>query len=147
MRFVITVSTLGFLLLALTGASPRTSSIELRIVGLKCAKGQLMIGVYDQANDFPDHDKTLKRYIFELEGKDCSSIKLKIPDLIYGKSYALAVYHDENSNYQLDKNFLGIPLERYGFSNNARGTFGPPSFKEAAFELKSQVLKLNLELK
>ncbi len=49
-------------------------------------------------------------------------------------SYALAVYHDENSNGKLDKNFFGLPTERYGFSNNARSMmFFPPSFGAARF--------------
>lgn len=49
-------------------------------------------------------------------------------------AYALTVYHDKNSNGQLDKNFLLLPTERYGFSNNARiMMFFPPSFGAARF--------------
>jgi len=45
--------------------------------------------------------------------------------------YAIKVFHDENANGELDINFLGIPKESYGFSNHARGRFGPPPFAEA----------------
>ena len=49
-------------------------------------------------------------------------------------AYALTVYHDKNSNGQLDKNFLLLPTERYGFSNNARiMMFFLPSFGAARF--------------
>ena len=44
-------------------------------------------------------------------------------------AYAAAVYHDENNNHHFDKNFLGLPAEGYGFSNDAPTLFGPPSFK------------------
>lgn len=47
--------------------------------------------------------------------------------------YAVAIMHDENGNTQLDTNLLGIPTEGYGFSNDARGVLGPPSFSAAAF--------------
>jgi uncharacterized protein (DUF2141 family) len=50
-------------------------------------------------------------------------------------TYAVAVLHDENENGKMDFNFLGMPLEGYGFSNDASALFGPPSFANAAFRL------------
>ena len=47
-------------------------------------------------------------------------------------AYAIGVFHDVNGNNSLDTNFLGIPKEQYGFGNDATGSFGPPSFDEAA---------------
>ena len=46
-------------------------------------------------------------------------------------TYAVAVYHDENDNHHFDKNFLGLPAEGYGFSNDAPALLGPPSFDAA----------------
>ena len=48
--------------------------------------------------------------------------------------YAIAVFHDENDNGKLDTNFLGIPIEGSGASNNAQGWMGPPKFVDARFE-------------
>lgn len=45
-------------------------------------------------------------------------------------NYAIWIFHDENSNGKLDKNFLGIPTEKYGFSNNPKLFFGPPKYEE-----------------
>jgi len=56
-------------------------------------------------------------------------------DLEDGK-YALRYFHDENSNKELDKNFLGMPKEGIGFSNDAYGRFGPKDFEEWLFEVK-----------
>lgn len=60
-------------------------------------------------------------------------------------TYAVGYYIDANENEKLDTNFLGIPKEEHGFSNNVRGKFGPPSFKSASFILGAYH-KLLLEL-
>jgi len=60
--------------------------------------------------------------------------------------YTLAVYHDANSDEKLNKNMLGIPTELYGFSNNARGTFGPPSFADQTFTVSGET-KMAIALK
>jgi uncharacterized protein (DUF2141 family) len=47
--------------------------------------------------------------------------------------YAVSVFHDENSNGKLDRNFIGMPKEGVGASNDAKGHFGPPKFNDAQF--------------
>ena len=62
-------------------------------------------------------------------------------------AYAVKVFHDVNSNGQLDFNLLGIPREPYGFSNNARGRFGPPDFKDAAVQIpENDTLRIRIDL-
>jgi uncharacterized protein (DUF2141 family) len=48
-------------------------------------------------------------------------------------TYAAQVYFDENDNDDLDRNFIGIPREGVGFSNNPSFTFHAPSFADSAF--------------
>ena len=62
-------------------------------------------------------------------------------------SYALVVLHDENMNGRIDTNWLGIPKEGYGFSNNARSPFGSPSFAEASFVYDGKSLDLVIALR
>ena len=57
-----------------------------------------------------------------------------VPQSQLPEQFAIAAYHDENGDGELNRNRLGIPTERYGFSNNARGLTGPPSFQEAMLE-------------
>jgi uncharacterized protein (DUF2141 family) len=64
----------------------------------------------------------------------------------YGK-YSIKAFHDENENSKLDTNFTGMPVELYGFSNNARGQFGPPSFERTAFTLNEPRVTVAIELK
>jgi uncharacterized protein (DUF2141 family) len=62
-------------------------------------------------------------------------------------SYALSAFHDQNENGKLDTNFMGLPIEDYGTSRNARGTFGPPSFDDAKFTYRGGRQRLEAELK
>jgi uncharacterized protein (DUF2141 family) len=50
-------------------------------------------------------------------------------------TYAIGLLHDENDNGKMDTNFVGLPKEGYGASNDAKATFGPPKFKDAKVEL------------
>ena len=54
--------------------------------------------------------------------------------LPYGE-YAISLFVDFNGNKKLDKNFLGIPKEQYGFSNNVMGKMSPPTFDQAKFAI------------
>ncbi len=66
--------------------------------------------------------------------------------LPYGE-YAIKVYHDENGNDKMDKRMFGIPIERYGFSNNARSAFGPPVYQEAVFTIDSPEKEISITVK
>ncbi len=66
-------------------------------------------------------------------------------DMPYG-TYSIKAFHDENGNNRLDTNRLGKPTERYGFSNNADGRFGPPPFSATAFMLNSAETAIEIRL-
>jgi uncharacterized protein (DUF2141 family) len=112
--------------------STQQSAVDLRlsVSGMDKLQGNLMIAVFDNGDDFPNEDKAIQRLVIPVKSK---SQLINVPNLQPGKEYAIALYHDENANGKMDKNFFGVPTERYGFSNNARATFGPPSFEEAKF--------------
>lgn len=60
--------------------------------------------------------------------------------------YAVAMFHDMNNNGELDKKAIGIPLEPYGFSNDAHGPIGPPSIDQAwfVFDKRHHVISIKL---
>jgi len=62
-------------------------------------------------------------------------------------TYAVQVFHDENDNLTIDRNFLGLPTEGMGFSNNAPFRFGPPSFRDAAIAVGSDGARVTLRLR
>lgn len=112
---------------------PRRGSVTVHITNLRSNKGAVLIAVYDSADKFP---KDAAKYAI---GKNKAAIRnlsatATFPDLPYGK-LAIAILHDENDNMKMDFNIIGMPKEGYGFSNNAKGNFGPPDFSKAAFSL------------
>ena len=61
-------------------------------------------------------------------------------------TYALAVIHDENMDGKLDTNWLGVPREGYGFSNDAKALLGTPSFSAATFQYDGGTINLTITL-
>ena len=111
------------------------SAFTLQIEGFSEIEGEVRIAVFDSKKKYkkdPVHAIVLK--------VDDLSVEWTVDGLPFGE-YAIAVYHDRNVNGELDTNLLGIPKEKYGFSNNARGRFGPASWGDAVFEVnKSRVV-------
>lgn len=75
-----------------------------------------------------------------------STVRLRIADLVPG-TYAIKIFHDVNDNGKLDTNWMGIPSEPYGFSNDAMGTFGPPSFALARFTVGANQTVIRIRMK
>ncbi|EDN70701.1 conserved hypothetical protein, secreted [Beggiatoa sp. PS] len=144
MRYVF--STIGALFL-LFSISLSAAELTVHITGVDEAKaGNIMVGVYDSEATFLKDDARIAEASVPIT--DAKEGLIKVPfNLQVSKTYAVAAYHDTNGNEELDKNFFGIPKEGYGFSNNARSTFGPPSFEKAAFQLileKNQMVSFYL---
>ena len=146
----------GLVLLLL--ASPLAAA-ELRIVvnGVGAASGTMMIGLYDTRQSFDNAialaDKEglmndpsrVAGVALRATAQRGSSASVVFSNLPPGR-YAVILFHDENGNGHLDKNFWGVPVEPYGFSNDAQGLLGPPSFAEAAFTLDNRERTLPISL-
>ncbi|MEA2027999.1 MAG: DUF2141 domain-containing protein, partial [Campylobacterota bacterium] len=59
--------------------------------------------------------------------------------------YAIALFHDQNGNGELDYNIFGIPTEGYAFSNNPK-VLGEPNFEDAKFKLTNNI-QITMEVK
>ena len=112
-------------------------TIELNVTDIKQIKGQLLISLHNK-DGFPDQEKKSALNTKVKVNNANMKITLKVPKSGF---YAISLVHDENENNQLDKNYLGIPKEGYGFSNNPSARFGAPSFKESQFEVKDNEVK------
>ena len=117
-------------LLWMTGMAKAQHSLEVKIDNIKNDNGDILIGLYDDGNNFPR--KTSDGRIVKAS-KD--GVTVAFHDLKPGL-YAITVLHDENSNKDMDQSKIGIPKEGFGFSNNARASFGPPSFDKVKIELQ-----------
>lgn len=122
-RFLLIMSCTLFCLLKLH-AQENKVALTVHITGLKNNNGKVFIALYDSEKNY-------------LKNETGTSVSIKnkravaIFDAIDAGSYAISFFHDENNNQEMDTNFLGIPKESYGFSNNAKGFMGPPTFKNA----------------
>lgn len=128
--------------LILVFSGVKTHRLSIRITGISQIKGTLYIGVFRQNDSFPIFGKQFKGVVQEVE-KETQIISF---GELSEAEYAIAIYQDLNRNNKLDKNILGMPEERYGFSNNARKTFSAPSFQEAKIKLDKD-LQITVTLK
>lgn len=142
-------SALGFLFFSPFGhclpqAQPAQGSvIHVEVVGLRSNKGQVSCSLYSSAEGFP---KELQNAVAHIVAPISEHEAVcAFPGIAPG-TYAVSVYHDENSNGKLDTNFLGIPREGVGASNNARGHMGPPKFDSAKFQLAGSWLNLEITI-
>lgn len=127
MRIIVFV----FLLLPIWVSAQKTLTVQ--VVGVTSDDGQILVAVYDKEEGFLKEGNAL----MGVRAKAVSGMtELHIDNLPDGM-YALAIYHDENGNEELDTNWLGIPKEPIGFSNAKMKTFGPPGFKDCAFRFDS----------
>ena len=119
---------------------------ELRITveGIRSPHGTVLIGLYDSPESFEKAVTASDKEGFLSDPDRFGAVALRanaalksavvFSNLGPGR-YAAVAFHDENGNGKLDKNFLGVPAEPYGFSNNAQGFLGPPTFGDAAMVL------------
>lgn len=113
------------------------------ITNTESNNGQLVIYLHNNPDYFPKEKKKAFRVIKSKIGKNTAKIIIK--DIPTGK-YAIAVHHDENGNNEVDTNFLGIPNEDFGASNNAKGFMGPPSFEDASFLIENdKTITINMD--
>lgn len=117
-----------------------TNEITVIVTNLNNNKGKVFVALYNSESNFLK--KQIKGNISDIENNSCTVIFKDIPDGIY----AISLFHDVNNNNKMDTNFLGIPKEDYGCSNNAKGFMGPPKWEDAKFHINNksiiQLIKL-----
>jgi uncharacterized protein (DUF2141 family) len=117
------------------------SEFRLYIEGINELKGEIRIAMFDSKEKYtkdPIHAIVLP--------VDSTTIIWTQEMLPFGE-YAIAVYHDKNENGKIDTNLLGIPKEDYGFSNNARGRFGPASWQDSKFIVEDNFYSTSIKIK
>ncbi len=115
-------------------------SIKITVTGFKNNTGNLKIALYDNKAHFLT-EKLLVQTATIQDNK-----ATVIFENIKPGTYAISCYHDANSNKQLDKNSYGMPTEQYAFSNNARGTMGPPTWDDCTFSITANDIEMTLKL-
>lgn len=119
------------------------NKLVVSIKGLESNEGFVRIALCNSRESWEGSKDIYKGSMSAIKNNTSTCEFTEIP---FGE-YALRVYHDENSNNKLDTNFMGIPKEDYGFSNNATVTFSMPDYDRVKFNFNknAQVITINVD--
>lgn len=106
-----------------------TGSLTINLNGLE-PRGAVLLQVFNSEDGYRGGNGVAARRI----EVSAAAASVEIADLPVGQ-YAVRLFHDVNGDGQFNTNAFGIPTEPFAFSNNARGSFGPASWSDAAFTL------------
>jgi uncharacterized protein (DUF2141 family) len=115
------------------------ATIDVHVANTAGGKGNVNVAVCDR-------ERFLKQcaYTGSVPARDGETV-VTIKGVPAG-TWAVLAYQDENANGELDRNLIGIPSENYGFSREARGRFGPPSFDDAAMPVRDETTTATVRL-
>ena len=113
-----------------SAARVQAQTLTLEVRDIDRPTGTLYVAIYSSPDNF------LKKPLtgFRVEVKD-KTLSIPCKGLPQG-TYALALFQDLNENGTLDTGAFGIPQEPTGFSRDAQGVMGPPSFEQCGFTLR-----------
>ena len=136
---------LATFLAAVSSASAASAAdLLVNVTGVRSDKGSVALCLWDRAGFFPNCiDHPAYRGI-RLPAR-AGSMAFRLTDVPPG-AYAVSVYHDEKNIRRLEKTILGMPLQGTGASNDAKGRFGPPSFRDASIKLGLEGGAVSLKL-
>ncbi len=144
MKFYLSTYIISLLLFSIFiyAGDDQKAKLIVKITGLKNDQGTVKVALCNSKENYKNNRSPFKAAIIKIENNQAVAV---FENLTPG-SYAIKAFHDENDNDDFDTNFLGIPSEDYGFSNNVRGLFGPPSWDSAKFQLNKaeQIIEINL---
>ena len=106
----------------------KASEIEFEISGINSDQGKIYIQLFKGEKNYQQGSAESASIVKAVKG----STKISFNNISSGE-YALRFFHDENNDGELATNLFGIPVEGYGFSNNAKPDFGPVSYQEIKF--------------
>lgn len=119
-----------FLAFAFSTVVSFAQSLTLDVRGIENVKGHLYIGIYNSKEVFMK--KSVVGFRVEVKRNEMSIPCKGLPT----GTYAISLFQDENGNGVLDTGSFGRPLEKFGFSNDAEGVMGAPSYEKCTFDFK-----------
>lgn len=119
------------------------STLVIEINEIKNEKGQILVALFDQSEGFPSNqNKSIRRKIGQIKN---GKARITFFDLPEG-NYAAAIVHDLDNDSEIDKNWIGVPTEGYGFSMITEPGLWIPTFERAVFRIKEAIKKIEIKL-
>jgi uncharacterized protein (DUF2141 family) len=123
------------LLLIFFGSYIQAQDIPVKITGIRSTKGNIVINVFkDQAS----YDKEVPYKLFTFDKKSIPQGMMTVNLSLEPGIYGVTLLDDENGNGKIDKSFIGVPKEGFGFSNFFMTKMKKPSFDDFKVDLKTQ---------
>jgi uncharacterized protein (DUF2141 family) len=130
-------------LVTLFSGTSGAAELVVRVNGLSEPLGQVGCSLFAGPNGFPmDHAGARVMWL----PADTKGVTCRFADVPEG-SYAVSIGHDLNGNKRVDTNFVGLPTEPWGVSNNARPTLRAPRFDEAVFKIAADAKEVVIDIK
>jgi uncharacterized protein (DUF2141 family) len=129
---------------AVASAPSSCPGIHVKILNIRNSTGTVDCALFESPVGFPTEFLRSATNVMIIKIRKTQA-RCDFEDIPPG-TYAMAVIHDENMNGKLDTDWLGIPTEGYGFSNQAEGASGVPSFSGASFRYDGRNVDLTMSL-
>jgi uncharacterized protein (DUF2141 family) len=123
---------------------PGNVTLTVNVSGLRSGKGLIAVSLYAD-----DRKKFLVRkgsvYVGRVDARaPVTHVCMHLPST---GVYALAVYHDEDGSRKLNRNFVGLPTEGFGFSNNPKTFMSLPAFSSVRLNVPRSGMETNISLR
>ena len=113
------------------GAQTANGSLSIELAGLQ-PQGAVLVQLFNSETGYQAGQGVGAQRV-QITG---ATARVDFGDLAPGQ-YAFRMFHDVNGDGEMNTNIMGIPTEPFAFSNNARGSFGPARWEDAAFTLNA----------
>jgi uncharacterized protein (DUF2141 family) len=140
---ILVFAILGSLALSFPVQAKPNSQLTIEIDGLRNRQGQICLSLFTTSKGFPSNGTDAVQ-------NQCVAITTMPPLVTFENlqpgSYAVAVVHDANSDGEVNRNALGIPVEGFGFSQNPVIRTGPPKFNDAVILVLGSSTNIQIQL-
>ena len=127
---------------ALLPAMATAGTLEITVSAPSASRGEIGCALFKDEVGFPMNPARAQRVFVKASPQTVCRYENLAPG-----NYAVAVSLDLNGNRRTDKNFIGIPTEAWGVSNNARPTMRSPRFAEARFAVPAEGRRIQIEVR
>lgn len=127
-------------MIASANNSALAADLQVEVSGITQVKGEILLALFDQKG------RWLRTAAMRTKTAATGDKVVLIFSGLAEGEYAISAFQDLNGNGDLDRNLIGIPSEPYGFSNDAMGNFGPPSFEDAKIKMDAQNKSIRIRL-
>jgi uncharacterized protein (DUF2141 family) len=124
-----------------TAALKKTGTLIVTVEKLKSNTGNVQIALFNNADSWDNKGKAYRGAVVPVSDHKATWIAEYIP---FGE-YGIRFFHDENSDNICNMNFFKMPKEQFGFSNNARATFGMPGFSKVKFLFEADSMQITIK--